>query len=86
MNNKLPRFVIFTNNGEAKVCQVKFKKKLQFFCQACCRMGHFLEECGAGEHAKSKFEWGPFIMAPRRGKCGGRGLGSAEEGVVDMKI
>lgn len=37
-----------------------------------------------GEHDQSKFEWGPFILAPRRGRGGGRGGRSNGDGGLMM--
>lgn len=36
-------------------------------------MGHWHEECGSKEHDETKFEWENFILAPGRGRGGGRG-------------
>lgn len=58
--------------GETEKYLVKFEK-LPTFGHACGLMGHWYEECGTGEHDASKFEWGSFLLAPRRGRGGGRG-------------
>lgn len=74
VNKKLTRFVSFTKSGKTEFYQVKFEK-LPVFCYMCGILGHWHEECGTGEHTEKDLEWGPFIMAPRRGR-GGRGRGS----------
>lgn len=74
VNKKLTRFVGFTKAGETEFYQVKFEK-LPIFFYMCGLLGHWHEECGTGEHDVEKMEWGPFIMAPKRGR-GGRGRGS----------
>lgn len=78
VNKKLTRFVGFTKAGETEFYQVKFEK-LPVFCYMCGLLGHWHEECGTGEHAEEDMEWGPFIMAARRGR-GGRGRGSGRSG------
>ncbi|KAE8782657.1 hypothetical protein D1007_43923 [Hordeum vulgare] len=72
VNKKLTRVVGITKGGATKKYLVKFGK-LPTFCHACGLMGHWYEECGTGEHDTSKFEWGNFILALRRGRGGGRG-------------
>lgn len=72
VNKKLTRAVGITRAGQTEKYLVKFEK-LPTFCHACGFMGHWYEECGTGEHDKTKFEWGPFILAARRGRGGGRG-------------
>ncbi|KAE8806492.1 Superoxide-generating NADPH oxidase heavy chain subunit B [Hordeum vulgare] len=72
VNKKLTRAVGITKGGEREKYLVKYEK-IPTFCNACGLMGHWHEECGSGEHDQSKFEWGSFLMAPRRGRGGGRG-------------
>lgn len=84
VTKKLTRFVGFTVKGELEFYQVKFEK-LPVFCHACGKMGHWHEECGNGEHDESKFEWGSFIMAPRRGRGGGCGTAVAVHPVLDVE-
>lgn len=79
VNKKLTRFVSFTRKGETEFYQVKFEK-LPTFCYACGKLGHWHEECGSGEHDEKKFEWGPFILASRRGRGGSRGSGPSRDG------
>ncbi|KAE8803158.1 superoxide-generating nadph oxidase heavy chain subunit b [Hordeum vulgare] len=43
-------------------------------------MGHWHQECGSGEFEEEKLEWGPFILAPRRGRGNGRGAGQQRDG------
>ena len=74
VNQKLTRFVSFTRAGKTEYYQVKYEK-LPTFCNACGKLGHWHQECGSGEHDEDKLEWGSFIMAPRRGRCGGRSTG-----------
>ncbi|KAE8812877.1 hypothetical protein D1007_09969 [Hordeum vulgare] len=71
VNKKLTHVVGITKGGVTEKYLVKFEK-LPTFCHACGLMGHWYEECGTGEHDASKFEWGEFILAPRRGRGGGR--------------
>lgn len=72
VNKKLTRVVGITKGGETEKYLMKFEK-LPTFCHACGLMGYWYEECGTGEHDVSKFEWGNFLLAPRRGRGGGRG-------------
>lgn len=72
VNKKLTRAVGITKGRETEKYLMKFEK-LPIFCNACGFMGHWHEECGTGEHDASEFEWGPFILASRRGRGGGRG-------------
>lgn len=75
VNKKLTRFVSFTKAGETEWYQVKFEK-LPVFCYMCGLLGHWHEECGTGDHKEEEMEWGPFVLAPRRGRGGGgRGTG-----------
>ena len=67
VNKKLTRFVNFSKGGKTEFFQVKYEK-LPKFCNACGKLGHWHDECGTGEHDTSKFEWGPFILAPLRGR------------------
>ena len=71
VQKKLTRFVSFSKGGKTNFFQVKYEK-LPTFCNDCCMLGHWHEECGTGEHDTSKFEWGSFILAPRRGRGGSR--------------
>lgn len=63
---------------ETEFYQVKFEK-LPTFCYVCGKLGHWHQECGSGEHDENKMEWGPFIMASKRGRGGGRGAGTFNE-------
>ena len=74
VEQKLTWFVSFTRAGKTEYYQVKHEK-LPTFCRACGKLGHWHQECGTGEHDEDKFEWGPFILAPRRGRGGTRGSG-----------
>ncbi|KAE8767343.1 hypothetical protein D1007_61343 [Hordeum vulgare] len=69
---KLTQVVRFTKSGETEHYLMKFEK-LPTFYHACGIMGHWYEEYRIGEHDTSKFEWGPFLLATRRGRGGGRG-------------
>lgn len=85
VNKKLTRFVSFTKSGETEFYQVKFEK-LPVFCYMCGMLGHWHEECGSGEHTEKDMEWGPFILAARRGRGGrtrgsGRGFGRSSGSV-----
>ena len=59
-------------------------EKLPTFCRACGKLGHWHQECGTGEHEEDTLQWGPFILAPRRGRGGahgaGRGFGRGRDG------
>ncbi|CAM0904917.1 unnamed protein product [Alopecurus aequalis] len=79
VDQKLTRFVSFTRGGETEFFQVKYEK-LPTFCRACGKLGHWHQECGSGEFDEAKLEWGPFILAPRRGRGGGRGPGQRDAG------
>ncbi|KAE8778099.1 putative disease resistance protein RGA3 [Hordeum vulgare] len=72
VNKKLTRVVGITKGGETEKYLVKFEK-LPTFCHACGLMGHWYEKCGRGEHDVTKFEWGNFLLTPRRGRGGGHG-------------
>ncbi|XBI71926.1 hypothetical protein VPH35_066002 [Triticum aestivum] len=82
VTKKLTRFVGFTKGGETEYYQVKFEK-LPVFCYMCGLLGHWHEECGSGEHDDKDMEWGPFILAARRGananRTPGRGYGRSSE-------
>ncbi|KAE8810769.1 hypothetical protein D1007_12493 [Hordeum vulgare] len=70
VTKKLTRAVGITKGGVTQKYLVKFEK-LPTFCHACEFMGHWHEEYGSGEHDQSKFEWGRFLMAGRKGRGGG---------------
>lgn len=72
VNRKLTRAVGITKGGGMEKYLVKFEK-LPTFCNACGLLGHWHEECGTGEHDETKFEWGCFLLASRRGRGGSRG-------------
>ncbi|KAE8821405.1 hypothetical protein D1007_00547 [Hordeum vulgare] len=72
VNKKLTRVVGITKGGATEKYLVKFEK-LPTFCHACGLMGHWYEDCGTGEHDTSKFEWGNFVLGPRRCRVGGPG-------------
>ncbi|XBI85170.1 hypothetical protein VPH35_093355 [Triticum aestivum] len=75
VNKKLTRFVSFTKAGGTEFYQLKFEK-LPVFCYKCDLLGHWHEECSAREHNFEEMEWGPFVLAPRRGRVGrARGSG-----------
>lgn len=83
VTKKLTRFVGFTKSGETEYYQVKFER-LPDFCYMCGLLEHWYEECGSGEHANKDMEWGPFILASRRGRSGrdrntSRGFADAAE-------
>lgn len=39
-------------------------------------MGHWHDECGTGEYEELQLEWGPFILAQRRGRGRGHPMGT----------
>jgi hypothetical protein len=79
IDKKLIRFVPLTKDKKKEWYQIKYEK-LPTFCFQCGLIGHWHEECGAGEHDPSKFEWGDFILADSvRGLNRGRGSGRGFE-------
>jgi hypothetical protein len=41
-------------------------KKIGFFCDVCGVLGHDMEECGDGVHAKEDIQYGKWMLAKRR--------------------
>ena len=74
----MTRFVSFTRAGKTEFYQVKYEK-LPTFCRACGKLGHLYQECGAGEFDEDQIEWGPFILAPRRGRGANRGANQGRD-------
>lgn len=72
VGKKLTRVVRLIKAGETKNYSVKYEI-LPTFCYECGMMGHWYEECGTGEHDRSKFEWGPFLLSSRGMAGGGQG-------------
>jgi hypothetical protein len=62
VHQPLARFVSMLQAGQRKIYQIKFEKMPQF-CGACGFIGHFLLECGSGEHDETKLKWGDWLKA-----------------------
>ena len=84
VEKRLVRFVSITK-ARKEWYQVKYEK-LPTFCGNCGLIGHWYQECGTGEHAVDKLEWGDFILVDEgRSRIfgrenGGRGNGGRSNG------